>query len=515
MTAGKNKAVAGNGVADGALRAAAATAEPAEGPPPRLTGGDQQKPNPMSVEQNQTEHYTHFLSDGKGRLIEVPLRRGKQDGVFIDWISITFHEDTLVKIAGHPLVSDNEYMWVLSQKLEEILGFGITHKCKSKGNKFYNMMFRLGSESADYGEVHYGGQRDTVLIELKGLGCNLASDGWENRFFDFLQNAIRPRITRCDLALDFFDGGYSPEQALLDHDNGFFDNHNMRPKSEMIGSAWRREDGTGKTFYVGRKKNAKFVRVYEKGRQLGDKESNWCRFEIQFNHGDIEIPLDILKHSGGYFSGAFPICRTFKNMSHERRISVREKTLNLTFGHKVKHGKNAVGALMRFMRDVGLDDGQIVEMLIGDDGKYPKGLEPARYDVSELFEAEKYGYLHNSPEAELSRETDEYIGWKTSDEFNPMERLVQDVSDGAELRRQKEDDAYEAWLSRVLDEGLPIEKQLAKVEIQAKQLEKRIAHQNGRYKYSLAYFINHRRKAVNTIKSFNCELIPERKQNHV
>lgn len=167
------------------------------------------------------------------------------------------------------------------------------------------------------------------------------------------------------------------------------------------------------------------------------------------------------------------------------------------------------------MRDVGLDDGQIIEMLIGDAGKYPKGLEPARYDVAELLEAEKYGYLHNSPEAELSRETDEYIGWKMSDEFNPMGRLVKDVSYGGELRQQKEDDEYEEWLSRVLDEGLPIDRQLAKVEIQSKQLEKRIAYKIGKYKYSLAYFINHRRKAVNTIKSFNCELIPERKQNHV
>ncbi|QNT60239.1 hypothetical protein AABM17_1397 [Neisseria musculi] len=34
---------------------------------------------------------------------------------------------------------------------------------------------------------------------------------------------------------------------------------------------------------------------------------------------------------------------------------------------------------MRFMRDVGLDDRQIVGMPIGGDDRYPKGLEPARY----------------------------------------------------------------------------------------------------------------------------------------
>ena len=41
----------------------------------------------------------------------------------------------------------------------------------------------------------------------------------------------------------------------------------------MYGTAWRKEDGSGKTFYIGKKKNARFVRVYEKGRQLGDKDS--------------------------------------------------------------------------------------------------------------------------------------------------------------------------------------------------------------------------------------------------
>ncbi len=72
------------------------------------------------------------------------------------------------------------------------------------------------------------------------------------------------RITRVDLALDFFDGEYTLEQALLDHDNGFFDNSNMRPKSEMVGTALWREDGSGKTFYVGRKKILVSVCLWER-----------------------------------------------------------------------------------------------------------------------------------------------------------------------------------------------------------------------------------------------------------
>ncbi|WP_373698431.1 replication initiation factor domain-containing protein [Neisseria dentiae] len=443
----------------------------------------------------QIEYFSHFITDERGKLIEIPQRRGKQDGVFIDWLSITFHEDTLVKVAGYPLVSDTDYMYVLSRKLEEILGFGITRKCKSKGNKFYDMMFRLGSEDVDYGEVHYGGQRDTVLIELKGVGCNLAKEGWEQRMYEFLSQALRPRITRIDLALDFFDGQYSPEQAEIDHDNGFFDNHNMRPKSERVGTAWRKEDGSGKTFYIGRKKNARFVRVYEKGRQLGDKESLWTRFEIQFNHGDIEIPLDILNDEGAYFCGAFPICASFENMPQQKRFEPREKALNLTFSHKLKHAKNAVGKLVNFMSDLGFEPHEIVNMLKAEQG-YPKGLEPEKYDLNELRNVEKQGFIHETAEAVLEAETAEldWLDFKLSGDFKARERLF-DIEREIEEKR-KADEEYEWWLSVQYEKYLPLEQQLKIVQYREKQRMATIRRKQSIYRAYFGRLVAYRKKPV-------------------
>jgi hypothetical protein len=60
---------------------------------------------------SNTEYFSHFITDERGKLIEVPQRRGVQDGVFIDWLSITFHQDTLLRYSGCPLVSDAEYMY--------------------------------------------------------------------------------------------------------------------------------------------------------------------------------------------------------------------------------------------------------------------------------------------------------------------------------------------------------------------------------------------------------------------
>lgn len=78
--------------ARGNKRACALVARDAAECPPRLIGGEQNKtPNPQGADQTfEFEYFSHFVSDGKGRLIEIPLRRGRDDGAFIDQITITF-----------------------------------------------------------------------------------------------------------------------------------------------------------------------------------------------------------------------------------------------------------------------------------------------------------------------------------------------------------------------------------------------------------------------------------------
>ncbi|CWQ45587.1 phage replication protein [Neisseria meningitidis] len=44
---------------------------------------------------SEAEYFSHFISNGNGKLLEIPQRRGRQDGVFIDWLSFTLHEDSL------------------------------------------------------------------------------------------------------------------------------------------------------------------------------------------------------------------------------------------------------------------------------------------------------------------------------------------------------------------------------------------------------------------------------------
>lgn len=392
------KAVAGLGN----RRACAPLAGNAEGCPPRLIGGEQNKtPNPQGADQTKNQavefhYFSHFVSDGKGRLIEIPLRRGRDDGAFIDQITFTIHEDSLPKVTGKGLVSDTEYIVQYSELLQEILGFGITQKLPFKGKFFYKSCYQLGPDNVEYGKVHYGGQRDTILVELNGTGCMAALPGWENRLYEFLNQCIRPKITRVDVAHDFFNGEYTPDQAMLDHDNGHYDVHNMRPKSECRGTAWRNEDGSGKTFYIGKRGNSKFTRIYEKGRQFGDVDSPWVRFETEFRAGDIEIPLDMLLYSGSYLGGAYPICKAiFK--TEAKRMNAKVETVNLTFEHKLFHARNQVGKLVNFLKGIGWEDSQIVDELIKGVEGYPKGLQPEQYDCTD--QTQKFQYIHEEQKA--------------------------------------------------------------------------------------------------------------------
>lgn len=337
----------------------------------------------MQIDFQKYKYFTHVLNVN-GRIQEVLLRKGEKDSSFIDALTFTFSKHSIATIKGLCL-NDFEYIGAFSEILIDILGFGILPERLGKGRRFYQHFFKLGSSNAEYGAVHIGGQLDTILVELNGTGCTAAKEGWEIRLYEFLKQVQRPQITRVDCAYDFFNGEYTPEQALKDHKSGLYDRVNKRPKTELRGTAWTNEDYTGKTIYIGRRGSSKLVRVYEKGRQLKDVSSEWVRFEIEFRNHDCVIPLDILTAPGEFLTGAYPVGELlFRNQAS--RIEAKTEKIELTFEAKLYHAKNQVGRLVRFLTDIGWTSEQIVEQLIGDEGKYPKGLEPEEYSCDGINE---------------------------------------------------------------------------------------------------------------------------------
>lgn len=147
-------------------------------------------------------------------------------------------------------------------------------------------------------------QADTVHVNITGTACTFADTGWSERMAALIEDT-KAKITRCDLALDFFDGirGGLP-RVLADHEAGFMDVRGKRPAPDMKGN-WT-SSGHSRSFYFGSKQAGKQTNVYEKGHQLYGPESGnpWQRIELRYGDKLRVLPVDMLRRPADFFAGA-------------------------------------------------------------------------------------------------------------------------------------------------------------------------------------------------------------------
>lgn len=267
-----------------------------------------------------------------GEILAVPLRRGHAgDAAFIDWVNFTVHADTCMvdQFWGGAVqcVTDDDHILAMSTQLEKIFGLRVTRK-RAKGANYYKASYDLGENLGAL--ICIGGQRNTILVSMSGKSLAAAKPGWEQRLHDWLTTvAIQPRITRADLAHDVLDGSYyNVDMAFQDYVADGYTCGGRRPSSEMRGN-WLHPDGCGRTLYVGKRKNGKFIRIYEKGRELGDKTSEWVRVEVEYKSVDRLIPFDVLLKAGEYLAAAAP---ALAHLSEKQsRIETIQKSVEVTY----------------------------------------------------------------------------------------------------------------------------------------------------------------------------------------
>lgn len=267
-----------------------------------------------------------------GELLAVPLRTGHSgDAAFIDWVNFTVHADTCMvdQFWGGAVqcVTDDDHILAMSTQLQKIFGLVVTRR-RIKGANYYKASYDLGENLGAL--VCIGGQRNTILVSMSGKSLAAAKPGWEQRLHDWLTTvAIQPRITRADLAHDVLDGSYyNVDMAFQDYVADGYTCGGRRPSSEMRGN-WLHPDGCGRTFYVGKRKNGKFIRIYEKGRELGDKSSPWVRVEVEYKSVDRLIPFDVLLKAGEYLAAAAP---ALAHLSEKQtRILTTQKSVEVAY----------------------------------------------------------------------------------------------------------------------------------------------------------------------------------------
>ena len=333
-----------------------------------------------------------------GKAKEIPLRQGSNTAAHIDTLTFTFTKDVLIE---HDTPLDDkhpenvrELAEKLSSTLHTLFGFGISEQ--KNGLNGYKYSFVMGTHDTKYGAVAFGGNRDSIMVHLYGDGLTAAIDGWENRLYNWF-DVFAPfaKITRCDLAHDFFDGEYTPVQAYQSWQEGGFDNR-ARPRARLHGYDWLDDKRTGKTFYVGTPSSSRLVRVYDKGCEQGDNTSPWVRFELQLRNRDYIIPHDILINAGGYLTAAYPVCQQL--FAHYRDTPAKakrlEKTQEINLEHVVKYASQSSSSCINLMEWLGLSDSEIVKLLKGGKAKKPKRLSVDKEDCRKA----NMRYLHEMKE---------------------------------------------------------------------------------------------------------------------
>lgn len=213
--------------------------------------------------------------------------------------------------------SPSAQAFTLAKRVCEILGddFVVDVELR-KGHDFYKHRWSIERNGVEVGWVGFlasgesprqQAQAKTLHVNLYGSACTFARHGWRDHMADLVDD-VGGVITRCDLALDFFDGLLGGMRRVkADYQNGLCDVNGKRPKCNMVGD-WTDGpvEGKGRSFYIGSKEAGKQTNLYEKGHQLfGEKDSSgWIRAELRYGNKLRVLPSDMLRRPADHFAGA-------------------------------------------------------------------------------------------------------------------------------------------------------------------------------------------------------------------
>ena len=277
---------------------------------------------------------------------------GTRTNVLVDWVSVSM-----------PLAASMDRG--VGEFLKEVrrLFDGTVCEFRDRGHGLHGYHFSVVS---DYGGivVAWGGNNNTVFLQIPGDGCSRVA------CFSSLQEFIHQRnghLTRIDLAFDEFEGLNDLDCAVSLYRSGAFcaaaggaRSGSTRVSCSQAGN-WIEPDGRGRTLYIGKAKHGKMLRVYEKGRQLGDSTSPWVRWEVQLTNRDRAIPLEALVEPGPFARGAYPALAFIGGP--ECRIATRRVAQRISIEKLSEHARAAYGPLLDVLRKSGVAASDLVERL--------------------------------------------------------------------------------------------------------------------------------------------------------
>lgn len=355
-----------------ALRSGAAGAGAGFAPPSSNTGGTT---TPAVAQVSEMQLVMTDSGDVKAVMVRVPVNGHV---AMIDTLRFTIGEETFRHDVANAAVDDLGYILALSEKLTEILGYGVTKDLK-RSRDFYLNAWELGD---NYGHVGIGGQnqRATMMVSINGAGCIAAREGWEQRLFEFLKGkAKRPSITRIDLAHDCFRGEVTVDQADQWYDEGLFTASVNAPHHEYKGN-WKKPNGKGRSLYIGLRRNGKLCRIYEKGKEQGDATSEWVRIEVEYRNVKRVIPFEVLVEPSAFFVASYPCLKLVAPDQQPERMEIKRKTAQINVDASLDNIRVSYGKYVRVLVGL-LGEEAFIKRVMAKTDEWPERLKHPDYQL--------------------------------------------------------------------------------------------------------------------------------------
>lgn len=255
------------------------------------------------------------LTDAGVRIVP-QSREGSGEACFIDYASLTFGEGAVRRlIDGCKPFTDQEHAGVIGIYARDAL-LGI--KCEITVMRSGIFGYQAGVKIGDYGIAAAGGNGASCFVSFTGHAFAVANEGFPDRLYKFLIGIGSAQLTRIDIAYDDMEGRLFPVRNIPDRwRSGEFSAPRAPrlPKFQQYGS-WLADDpeGAGLTAYIGARASGKWIRIYEKGKQLGDVTSPWVRAEAELRNNVFSLVPKMLINPSNFF---VMLCPAFSSIAYQ------------------------------------------------------------------------------------------------------------------------------------------------------------------------------------------------------
>lgn len=288
--------------------------------PPSLIGGVVGLPD-KAMEASPGD-FVKIVSTDKGPRIVHLQRPVDEEKVVIDYLSFTVDESILRRIApDQKPFSDEEHCLVWAEYCKAAL---LRLDCKVSPSRVGMFGYEVAMRVGDYGMVMAGGKHTSLYVQFSGHAFACADSDFPARCSQFLQAARTANITRIDFAFDDFAGETFRVRDIpaMWKSGQFTMMRSPRPPRLEFRGDWTQDDPDqkGLTAYIGSRSSGKVIRAYEKGRELGSKESEWVRVELELRGDVYQLVPAMLEHPTSFFVMAAPALAAVEYSKSVNRI---------------------------------------------------------------------------------------------------------------------------------------------------------------------------------------------------